>query len=150
MKTFIGSDHAGYNLKEKIKKYLIKSGIDFQDLGAKGLNPKDDYPDFAIAAAKKVAGNPGSLGIIICGTGLGSCIAANKIRGIRAAPAWNPDTAAQAREHLDANVLCLGARVLTLVEVKEILARWLETKFSGEERHLRRIKKITGLEKWPR
>ena len=144
---YLGADHAGYNLKEKIKKYLIKLGVDFEDLGAKTLNPKDDYPDFAIAIAKKVSKNSGSLGVIICGTGLGSCIAANKIKGVRATSAGSPGTAKQAREHLDANVLCLGARVLTAIEVKEILKWWLETEFSKEKRHIRRIEKIKKIEK---
>lgn len=144
---YIGSDHAGFSLKEKIKKYLIKLGIDLQDLGAKSLDPKDDYPDFAIAVANKVSKNSGSLGIIICGTGLGSCIVANKIKGIRATSAWNENTARQARGHLNANVLCLAGRIQTAKEAKRIVKIWLETKFSGEKRHLRRIKKINKIEK---
>lgn len=144
---YLGADHAGYNLKEKIKKHLFKLNINFEDLGAKKLDPLDDYPDSALAVATKVSKNSGSLGIVICGTGLGSCIAANKIKRIRAATAWSPGTAKQAREHLDANILCLGARVLTMTKAKEILEWWLETKFSGKERHIRRINKIKKIEK---
>lgn len=143
---YLGADHAGYNLKEKIKKYLIKLGIDFEDLGNKIFDPKDDYPDFALAIAKKVSKTKKSLGIIICGSGLGSCIVANKVKGIRATPAWNRDSAKQAREHLDANVLCLGAKFFTFTEIKEILEWWLKSKFSGAKRHLRRIKKIKKIE----
>ena len=147
MKIFIGSDHAGYNLKEKIKKHLIKLGIVFEDLGAKGFNPEDDYPDFAKKVAEKVAKNPENKGIMVCGTGLGSCISANKVKGIRAISAWNEKVAKQSREHLDANVLCLGARTQTIKEVKKIAKIWLETKFSKGKRHLRRIKKIRTIEK---
>jgi len=143
---YIGADHAGYNLKEELKKYLQESGFEFEDLGNKELEMGDDYPDFAFEVAKKVA-ETGEKGIIICGTGIGSCIAANKVKGARAALAWDEFTAVQSREHNDANVLCLGGRVLDAETAKKIVRLWLETKFSGEERHLRRLGKIKEIEK---
>lgn len=143
---YLGSDHAGYNLKEDLKKYLADLGVAFEDLGARTLDPKDDYPDFAKAVAEKVAKDFGARGIVVCGTGLGSCIAANKVRGVRATSAWDEGTARQAREHLDANVLCLGAQAQSQKEVKKILRIWLQTEFSSEERHKRRLKKIQGIE----
>lgn len=144
---YIAADHAGYNLKEKIKEYLIKSGIVFEDLGAKGFDSQDDYPDFAKKVAEKVAKNSKNKGIMICGTGLGSCISANKVKGIRAISAWNEKVAKQSRQHLDANVLCLGGRIQTAKEAERIVKIWLKTKFSGKVRHLRRIKKIRIIEK---
>src|SRR3989338_7989086 len=108
---YIGSDHAGFALKEEIKKYLSELGIDFEDVGAKTLDPRDDYPDFAKRVAENVVGHKGSRGIMVCSTGLGSCITVNKVNGARGTSAWNEDTARQAREHLDANVLCLGGKI---------------------------------------
>lgn len=139
---YIGADHAGFKLKEKIKKYLKGLSIDFFDVGAKKLNPKDDYPVFAKNVASNVIHGKNNRGIIVCGTGLGSCIFANKIKGIRATSAWNIETAKQSREHLDANVLCLGQKVQTASQAKKIIKIWLDTGFSKEERHLRRIKMI--------
>jgi len=144
---YIGSDHAGYNLKEELKKYLVELGVDFEDVGAKILNPQDDYPDFAKAAAEKVVKNFGSRGIVVCGTGLGSCVAANKVKGARAVSAWNEEAAKQSREHLDANILCFGARLQTIKETKKILRAWMQTEFSGEERHKRRLEKIREMER---
>lgn len=144
---YIAADHAGYNLKEEIKKYLIKLGIDFEDLGAKSLNPKDDYPDFTKKVAQKVVKSPQNKGIVICGTGLGSCISANKVKGIRAISAWNEKMAKQSRKHLDANVLCLGGRIQTVKEAERIVKIWLGAKFSNKVRYLRRIKKISKIER---
>ncbi len=145
---YIGADHAGYNLKEEIKKYLDELGYQSEDLGNKELDPQDDYPDFAFEVAKKVA-ETGEKGILICGTGIGSCIAANKIKGARAAQAWDEFTAAQSREHNNSNILCLGGRVLDAETAKKIVRIWLETEFSGEERHMRRLKKIEMWEAKP-
>lgn len=144
---YLGADHAGYKLKEEIKKYLAKLRFSFEDLGAESLNPRDDYPDFAKKVAEKVTKSLKHKGIIICGTGLGSCIAANKVRGVRAISAWNTETARQSREHLNANVLCLGGKVQVTEKAKKIVKIWLETEFSGRQRHLRRIKKIGKIEK---
>jgi len=143
---YLGADHAGYNLKEELKKYLKELGLDFEDMGNKTADVSDDYPDFAVKVAQKVIEN-GEKGILICGTGLGMCLAANKIKGIRAAVCWDEFTALQSREHLDANILCLGGRAIDLETTKKIVRIWLETEFSGEERHKRRLGKIKDMEK---
>jgi len=143
---YIGSDHAGFYLKEELKKYLLELGYEFEDLGNKDLDPLDDYPDFALAVGKKVA-ETGGKGILICSTGLGMAIAANKVAGVRAAVCWDDFTALQSREHNDTNVLCLAGKVLDTETAKKITRVWLETEFSGEERHERRLDKIREMEK---
>jgi len=142
---YIGADHAGYNLKEELKKYLKELEYDVEDLGNKEAEPQDDYPDFAVKVAKKTV-ETGEKGIVICGTGIGSCIVANKVKGARAALAWDEFTAIQSREHNDANILCLGGRVVDAETAKKIVRLWLETKFSDEERHIRRLDKIKEIE----
>jgi len=142
---YIASDHAGYQLKEEIKRYLQLLNYSFEDLGPKEFDPTDDYPDFAFAVAKKVA-DEGGEGILFCGTGQGVCLAANKIRGIRAVSAYDEFMARQAKEHLDSNILCLGGRVLDAEMAKKIVKTWLDTGFSGEERHERRLGKIEEME----
>jgi len=142
---YIASDHAGYQLKEEIKRYLQLLNYSFEDLGPKEFDPTDDYPDFAFAAAKKVA-DEGGEGILFCGTGQGVCLAANKIRGIRAVSAYDEFMARQAKEHLDSNILCLGGRVSDAEMAKKIVKTWLDTGFSGEERHERRLGKIEEME----
>jgi ribose 5-phosphate isomerase B len=142
---YLGADHAGYNLKEEIKKYLEELGYGYEDLGNTHLDPKDDYPDFALKVAEKVA-ETGEKGIIICGTGIGSCIAANKIKGIRAALVWDEFTTRQSREHNNSNILCLGGRVLDSETARKLVRLWLETEFSGEERHIKRLEKIKEAE----
>lgn len=146
MRIAIGSDHAGYGLKATITSWLTEHQIPYLDLGAHSLNPDDDYPDFASAVARAVASKQTDLGITICGTGLGSCIAANKVAGIRAALCTDCYCAKCSRLHNDANVLCLGARVLGAGLAVEIVAAWLGASFSGEERHRRRIGKLSQLE----
>ena len=143
---YLGADHAGYNLKEEIKKYLGQLGLEFEDLGNKDLDAGDDYPDFAVKVAKKVA-ETGEKGILFCGSGVGMAIAANKIKGIRAVACWDDFTAIQSREHLDANILCLGGRTMDAETAKKIVRLWLETEFSKEERHVRRLRKIKEMEK---
>jgi len=135
---YLGADHAGFHLKEELKKYL-------KDLGNQELDPKDDYPDFALVVAEKVTQTK-EKGILICATGFGMAIAANKIKGIRAAVCWDEFTALQSREHNDANVLCLGGKVIDSETAKKIARIWLETEFVGEERHIRRLKKIEDIE----
>ncbi len=142
---YIASDHAGFQLKEQIDDYLESLGYKFEDLGAYENNPQDDYPDFALAVAKKVASEGGE-GILICGTGQGVCMAANKIKGIRAVLAHDEFNAKTAREHLDSNILCLGGRVLDLETAKKIVKIWMETGFSGDERHERRLGKVEEME----
>lgn len=142
---FIASDHAGYQLKQGLKEYLKELGVEFEDLGNESLDPQDDYPDFAKLVAQKVAGTDNK-GILICGTGQGMCLFANKIPGIRAVLAHNEYTAQTAAEHLNANILCLGGRVLDIEQAKKIVKTWLQAKFSGEERHRKRLGKVEELE----
>ena len=141
---YIAADHAGYPLKEELKKYLAEEGHDVVDLGAEQLDLADDYPDFAKKMAEEVLANEDSGGILICGTGQGMCVAANRYEGIRAAIIYDEFTARMAAEHLDANVVCLGARNIDPEVAKKIVKIWLETEFSGEERHRKRIEKIDG------
>jgi len=143
---YIGADHAGFQLKETIKEYLSQLGHEHKDLGNHIEDNNDDYPDFGIAVAQKVA-EENAKGILICGTGMGMCIVANKIKGIRAVLCYNEYMAEQARTHNDSNILCLAGRAVDTELAKGIVKAWLGTKFSGEDRHLRRINKIKALEK---
>ncbi|MBL7155282.1 MAG: ribose 5-phosphate isomerase B [Candidatus Portnoybacteria bacterium] len=143
---YLGADHAGFHLKEELKKYLEELGYEYKDLGNKQLEPKDDYPDFAFVVAEKIVVSQ-EKGILICATGFGMAMAANKIKGIRAAVCWDEFTALQSREHNDANILCLGGKVIDLETTKKIVRIWLETEFTGEERHVRRLEKIKDIEK---
>ena len=141
--VYLGADHRGFYLKEKIKKYLEGLGYKVVDLGNKIFDPKDDYPDFAKPVALKVAKNPAKdKGILFCGSGNGMAIAANKARGVRAILGFNEKIARMSREHNDANVLCLPADFLKFETAKKIVKIWLETEFSKEKRHIRRLKKI--------
>lgn len=142
----IGSDHAGFNLKERLKERLREAGFDCLDLGTYSRE-FCDYPDFAVAVAKTVASGECDLGIVICGTGIGSSIAANKVSGIRCALCWNEYTAKMSRAHNDANVLALGERVIGEELAWSIVWAWLSTPFGGEEHHRRRLDKIEALEK---
>lgn len=142
---YLGADHAGFHLKEELKKHLKKLGYEYEDLGNKELDPKDDYPDFAAAVAKKVVETNGK-GILICATGSGICMAANKTKGARGSVAWDEFTALQAGEHNNANILCLAGKVLDAETAKKIVQTWLEAKFTSEERHVRRLEKIKEIE----
>lgn len=145
----LGTDHAGFVLKEDIKKYITGLGYEVHDFGAHAHAPEDDYPDFIIPAAEAVAASAGgSVGIVFGGTGLGECVAANKVRGIRAAIAYDEETAELSRRHNDANVLCLGGRTVTkdFTLARKIVRRWLETNFSKETRHVRRIRQLSDYE----
>lgn len=144
---YIGSDHAGFKLKEEVKKYLEFLGYSFVDVGAKTFNEKDDYPEFSQAVAEKVAADTHAKGILICGNGVGVCMAANKIKGIRAGIGYNTSVAKTMRTDDDANVLCLAGRVLSTEFARAIVRLWLETAFSGEERHVRRLKQVSAIEK---
>ncbi len=144
---YIGADHGGFELKEQIKKFLARSGHKIIDVGAYTFNAEDDYPDFSFALAEKVAKSKNSKGILLCRSGHGACIAANKVPGIRAAQSWNKESACRARSDDDSNVLCLGADLLSLKEIQPIISAWLKTPFSKAPRHKRRIKKITQYEK---
>lgn len=144
MKVYLGSDHAGFYLKEKVFSHLSKAGYDVEDEGNRVLDPNDDYPQFAFAVATKVLGSEDddTKGIIICGSGQGVCIAANRARGIRAALVWNQEGARETRNDNDSNVLCVPARMLEEDEALAIIDTWLKTPFSGAERHARRIREI--------
>jgi ribose 5-phosphate isomerase B len=141
----IGADHAGFALKEAIKGWLTEWGIPHRDVGAEVLDPGDDYPDFAARVAAAVAGGEAERGILVCGSGIGMSIAANKVPGVRAAVCRDERDARASREHNDANVLCLGGRFTEEGAAREIVRTWLETPFAGG-RHERRVRKIRGLE----
>ena len=146
---FIAADHAGYPLKEELKLFLEELGLEFVDLGNEQLDPSDDYPDFAFRRARNLldSGEEDAKGILICGTGAGMCMAANKVDGIKAAVVYNEFTALDAADHLNANVICLGGRVIDFETAKKLVKIWLETEFSNEERHLRRIEKLQDIER---
>jgi ribose 5-phosphate isomerase B len=145
MKIAIGADHAGFEIKEKIKRQLEEMNMEVEDLGTSSLDSVD-YPDFGAAVGRFVAEGKAEQGIIVCGSGIGIALAANKIRGIRAAQAWNEETARLARRHNDANILSIGARVLPEEEIPKIVAAWFDAEFEGG-RHAGRVSKITELEK---
>ena len=144
MKIAIASDHAGFEMKEIIKPFLKGLKHDVKDFGTDDTKPVD-YPDFALKVANAVAKKQYERGILFCGTGLGMSIAANKVDGIRAVLCYDTETARLSREHNDANILTIGARVIDIENVKEIIKVWLKTDFLGE-RHLRRIEKIKDIE----
>ena len=138
MRIHIGSDHAGLDFKNVIVKHLQSQGHDVVDHGPHTLDPLDDYPVFCIPAAEAVANEPGSLGIVLGGSGNGEQIAANKVKGIRAALAWSIDTAKLARQHNDANVLSIGGRMHTPEFSLELVDAFIAEPFSNDERHIRR------------
>ena len=140
----IGSDHGGFPLKQTLIAHLIQHGISVEDMGCHTDKVPVDYPDIARRVTERVL--KGKRGILVCGTGIGMCIAANKVRGVRAALCHDEHTARMSREHNDANILCLGGRVLAAENAITILDTWLSTAFSGEERHNHRIEKISALE----
>jgi len=137
--VYIAADHAGFERKEALKAALDAAGYAVEDLGAPTLQPDDDYPPYAFALADRVAASAGSHGILLCGNGQGVCIAANKVAGVRAATAVTPDMARSTRNDDDANVLCLPARFVSDEAAFAIAKTWLETPFSAEERHRRRL-----------
>ena len=146
MRVYLGSDHAGLELKSAVAEAVAAAGHDVVDCGPPAYHDGDDYPPYVMRAAAAVAGDPGSAGIVIGGSGNGEQIAANKIDGIRAALAWNNETARLARLHNDANVLSLGARMHPVQEAVGFALVFLHTPFSGEARHARRLGEITSYE----
>src|SRR3954466_55692 len=139
MRVYLGSDHAGFELKNHLVEWLKAAGHDPVDCGPHIYDAQDDYPPFCLRAAERTAADPGALGIVIGGSGNGEAIAANKVKGVRAALAWSEETARLAREHNDANVISGGARMHTLEEATRFVEIFLTTPFSGAERHARRI-----------
>jgi ribose 5-phosphate isomerase B len=145
MKIAMGSDHAGLELKEKLKSYLKGKGVEIHDFGTAG-SESVDYPDFAFQAAGAVASGECDRGVLVCSTGIGMCVAANKVRGIRAALPLDVDAAAQSRAHVDCNVLVFGQKCTGPETAIAMLDKWLNTAFEGG-RHVRRVGKIADFEK---
>ncbi|PRZ40424.1 ribose 5-phosphate isomerase B [Antricoccus suffuscus] len=146
MRVYLGCDHAGFELKNYLLEHLRGGGHDVTDLGPQEYDAEDDYPPFCIAAAEAVRDDEGSLGVVIGGSGNGEQMAANKVAGIRAALVYNRETAALAREHNNAQVAGIGARMHSLEEAAEIIDTFLATAWSGAERHQRRIDLLTDYE----
>ncbi|OLF08839.1 ribose-5-phosphate isomerase [Actinophytocola xinjiangensis] len=147
MRVYLGSDHAGFELKAQLAEHLSTAGHDVVDVGPAVYDAEDDYPPFCIEAARRVVADRGSLGVVIGGSGNGEQIAANKVAGCRAALAYDTRTASLAREHNDAQVVALGARMHTPQEAAEIVDTFVGTAFSGEPRHQRRIGLVADYER---
>ena len=146
MRIHIGSDHAGLEFKNELITHLVVNGHDVTDHGPYEYDALDDYPDFCIPCAVAVAKDSTSVGIVLGGSGNGEQISANKVKGIRAALVWSLETAKLAREHNNANVISVGQRQHTAQEVKDFIDLFLATKFPGDERHVRRIQKVSNYE----
>ncbi|SDO09076.1 ribose-5-phosphate isomerase [Actinacidiphila guanduensis] len=146
MRVYLGSDHAGFELKNHFADWLVKNGHEPVDCGPHIYDAEDDYPPFCLRAATRTAADPGSLGIVIGGSGNGEQIAANKVKGVRAALAWSEETATLAREHNDANVLAIGGRMHTVEQATRFLELFLATPYSHAERHQRRIDMLSRYE----
>ena len=146
MRIHIGSDHAGLEFKNELVTHLVMNGHDVTDHGPYEYDALDDYPDFCIPCAEAVAKDSTSVGIVLGGSGNGEQISANKVKGIRAALVWSLETAKLAREHNNANVISVGQRQHTAQEVKDFIDLFLATKFPGDERHSRRIQKVSNYE----
>lgn len=149
MTIALGADHAGFELKQKLRAELEHEGFDIVDLGAAEYDALDDYPDFAYAVAHAVAMKKVERGIVVCGSGVGASIAANKVKGARAGIATDTYSARQGVEHDDMNVLAVGARITGIEVVREIVKSFLGAEFSGEERHVRRLNKVLEIEANP-
>jgi ribose 5-phosphate isomerase B len=147
VRVYLGSDHAGFELKTHLVAHLTAGGHEVVDVGPAVYDAEDDYPPFCIEAARRVVADSGSLGVVIGGSGNGEQIAANKVAGCRAALAYNTETASLARQHNDAQVVALGARMHEPAEAAEIVTTFLETPFSGEPRHARRIGLVSDFER---
>ena len=147
IKVFLSSDHAGFALKEKIKSYLEKLKIDYEDIGPYKYIKEDDYPDYAFKVSNQVAKNKNYRGILVCGTGTGMTIAANKVKGIRAVAPYDTYSAKMSRHDNNANILGLRGRNFPFSKIKNIVRIWLKTEFSNKENHKRRLKKISLYEK---
>jgi ribose 5-phosphate isomerase B len=146
VRVYLGSDHAGFELKAHLLGHLASLGHEVVDVGPDSYDPEDDYPVYCIATALKVVGDPGSLGVVIGGSGNGEQIAANKVKGCRAALTWSVETAQLARQHNDAQVAGVGARMHSADEAAEIVSAFVSTPFSEGDRHRRRIAELTAYE----
>jgi ribose 5-phosphate isomerase B len=146
MRVHLGADHAGFELKEYLRQHLAQAGHEVVDHGPPEYDAQDDYPPYCLRAAEAVVADAGSLGIVIGGSGNGEQIAANKVKGARAALAWSVDTARLARQHNDANVLAVGGRMHALDEASAFVDAYLSEPFSGDDRHSRRIAMLAEYE----
>jgi ribose 5-phosphate isomerase B len=146
MRIHLASDHAGFELKLTLEEHLTGAGHEVVNHGAFDYDPMDDYPAFCFDCAEAVVADPGSLGVVVGGSGNGEQIAANKVRGVRAALVWSPRTARLARQHNDANVAGIGAREHTEAEALTIIDQFIAEPFSGDERHQRRIDQVAAYE----
>jgi len=146
LRVVLRADHGGYSLKNELLARL-QGQYDMIEVGAYKYDPDDDYPDFAESVAKAVASGKAERGILVCGSGVGACIAANKVPGVRACLCHDTYSAHQGVEHDDMNVLCLGARVIGIELAAELIEAFLKARFSGEKRHRRRLKKVLAIEK---
>ncbi len=141
----IGADHRGFALKQQLVAWA-ESKWAVQDAGPMTLEPSDDYPDIAVAVARRVVDQPDTRGLMLCGSGIGVAIAANKVSGVRAGHGLNPDQVKEAREHLDLNILTLGADTMSLEQAQACIEMFMQTNFDPDERHVRRLAKITAVE----
>lgn len=146
MRAAIGADHAGFSLKEDLVSYLKGLGHEVRDVGAHSPDPEDDYPDYAEAVGQAVVRGQAERGVLLCGSGVGASVAANKIPGVRAGLCHDTYSAHQGVEHDDMNVLVLGARVIGPELARELIRAFLNATFSGEDRHRRRLEKVKALE----
>ena len=146
MHIAVGADHAGFQAKSELAEWLRSAGHEVLDLGPMVLDPADDYPDYAQAVAEAVAAGRAERGVLLCGSGVGASITANKVPGIRAGLCHDTYSARQGVEHDDMNVLCLGTRVIGPQLTYELILAFLSATFSGEERHLRRLQKVQAIE----
>ena len=146
MRIAVGADHNGYALKKTMASLLRSLGHDVVDVGAHEMDPSDDYPDFAGALARTVASGEAGRGVMVCGSGVGASVAANKVRGVRAAVCHDTYSAHQGVEHDDMNVLCLGARIVGEEVAREAVQAFVSATFSAEERHRRRLEKVLAIE----
>jgi ribose 5-phosphate isomerase B len=147
MKIAIGADHGGYPLNERVIEELRTAGHEITDFGTHDGSISDDYPDYAREVGQAIQHNVAEIGILICGSGVGAAVAANKLKGVRAALCGDTYSAHQSREHDDCNILCLGARVTGVELALEIVRAFVAARFTGEERHRRRLKKVAEIEK---
>jgi ribose 5-phosphate isomerase B len=147
VRVYLGSDHAGFELKSHLVTHVAGLGHEPVDIGPRAYDEEDDYPPFCVATGLAVLADPGSLGVVVGGSGNGEQIAANKVPGIRAALAWSVETARLGRLHNDAQVVAIGARMHTSEEAAEFVTAFLATDFSGEERHARRIRELADYER---
>ncbi|WP_026924536.1 ribose-5-phosphate isomerase [Glycomyces arizonensis] len=147
MRIYLGSDHAGLELKDHLVKHLSGRGFDVVDVGPFVYDAEDDYPPYCLNAAAKVVADPGSLGVVVGGSGNGEQIAANKVEGARAVLAWSVETAKLGRQHNDANVIAIGGRMHSLEEATSLVDAFVDESFSGAERHQRRIDQLAEYER---